>query len=218
MFGDWTTVLAAYNSGEENVLRVIRGQQINYLDNFWDLYEKLPRETARYLPRFLATLHIVKEPRQYGFDFGEREEPLSCAVVTVEKQVRLEAIAKELGISEALLSDLNPELRLKVTPPTPCSLRIPPAMSEVLLASLDSIPEWKRVKTSSAKGRSKNSSKISYVYHRVGEGESLSTIAKKYRTTVVAISNANDIKNKQFIKTGQRLKIPLSSGKVRAPK
>jgi len=39
MFGDWTTVLAAYNSGEENVLRVIRGQKINYLDNFWDLYE-----------------------------------------------------------------------------------------------------------------------------------------------------------------------------------
>jgi len=43
IFGDWTTALAAYNCGEGKVLRVIRSQNINYLDNFWDLYELLPR-------------------------------------------------------------------------------------------------------------------------------------------------------------------------------
>ena len=68
IFGDWATVLAAYNCGEGNVLRVIRQQKINYLDNFWDLYERLPRETARYYPRFLAVLAIVKDPAKYGFD------------------------------------------------------------------------------------------------------------------------------------------------------
>lgn len=198
MFGDWTTVLAAYNSGEGNVLRVIRGQKINYLDNFWDLYEGLPLETARYVPRFLATLHILKEPEQYGFDLGEAEKPLSFEVVTIEKQVGLDAIAKELGISEAFLSDLNPELRLKVTPPTPYSLRIPPAMSEALLASLDSIPE-ERVRTSLAKRR---------VYHRVSQGETLYSIAKRYKTTVAAISKANNIRNGQFIRAGGRLQIP----------
>ena len=46
MFGDWPKALAAYNCGEGRVLRVIRDQNINYLDNFWDLYERLPRETA----------------------------------------------------------------------------------------------------------------------------------------------------------------------------
>lgn len=218
MFGDWTTVLAAYNSGEGNVLRVIRGQKINYLDNFWDLYERLPRETARYVPRFLATLHILKESEQYGFDLRETEEPLSFEVVTIEKQVRLDAITKELGISEALLSDLNPELRLKVTPPTPYSLRIPPAMSEVLLASLDSIPEWSRVRTSLAKRHTKSSSELSYVYHRVSRDETLSYIAKRYKTTVGAISKANNIRNGLLIKTGQRLKVPLSGGKVYASK
>jgi len=218
MFGDWTTVLAAYNSGEGNVLSVIRGQKINYLDNFWDLYQRLPRETARYVPRFLATLHIVKEPGKYGFDLGEREEPLSCEVVTVEKQATLDAITKEVGISEALLSDLNPELRMKVTPPTAYSLRIPPAMSEGLLARLDSIPEWTRVRTSSAKRHTKSPSKLSYVYHRVSEGECLSSIAERYKTTVAAISKANNIRNGQFIKTGQKLKIPLRGGKIRASK
>jgi len=208
MFGDWTTVLAAYNSGEGNVLRVIRGQKINYLDNFWDLYEGLPRETARYVPRFLATLHILKEPEQYGFDLGETEEPLSFEVVTIEKQVRLDAIAKELGISEALFYDLNPELRLKVTPPTPYSLRTPPAMSEALLASLDSIPEWSHIRTILA----------SYAYHRVSKGETLYSIAKRYKTTVAAISKANNIRNGQFIRAGRRLQIPLSGGKVYASK
>ncbi len=118
--------------------------------------------------------------------------------------MRLDAIAKELGISEDLLSDLNPELRLNVTPATPYSLRIPPAMSEGLLASLDRIPEWSHVRTSLA----------SYVYHHVAKGETLSFLAKKYRTTVAAISRANDLRNSQSIKIGQRLKIPLSGGKV----
>ena len=170
------------------------------------------------MPRFLATLHILKESEKYGFDLGEREEPLSCELVNIEKQVRLDSITKELGISEALLPDLNPELRIKVTPPTPYTLRIPPAMSEVLLARLDSIPEWTRVRTSSAKRHTKSSSRLSYVYHQVSEGECLSSIAERYKTTVAVISKANNIGNKQFIKTGQRLKIPLGAGKVPASK
>ena len=51
MFGDWATVLAAYNCGEGAVARVIRNQKADYLDNFWDFYERLPRETARYYPQ-----------------------------------------------------------------------------------------------------------------------------------------------------------------------
>ncbi|MFA9498729.1 MAG: lytic transglycosylase domain-containing protein, partial [Deltaproteobacteria bacterium] len=68
IFGDWSTVLAAYNCGEGRVLRVIRTQNINYLDNFWDLYERLPLETARYVPRFIATLHIIQNKEKYGLD------------------------------------------------------------------------------------------------------------------------------------------------------
>jgi len=209
MLGDWTTVLAAYNSGEENVLRVIGGQKINYLDNFWDLYERLPLETARYVPRFLATLHILKNSEQYGFDLGETEEPFSFEVVTIEKQVRLDAIAKELGISEALLSDLNPELRLKVTPRTSYSLRIPLAMSKVLFARLNSIPEASHVRTTEISPR------LSLVYHCVSKGETLSSIARRYKTTVTAISKANNITDRQLIKIGLRLKIPLSVSKRR---
>ena len=49
-FGDWTTALASYNCGQIRVQNVIRAQKIDYLDNFWDLFNNLPYETARFVP------------------------------------------------------------------------------------------------------------------------------------------------------------------------
>ena len=46
------------------------------------------------------------------------------------------------------------------------------------------------------------------VEHRVKKGQTLSTIAKIHKTSVKAITKANDIKNPQKIKTGQVLIIP----------
>ena len=62
LFGDWTTALAAYNCGEFRVQYVIRTQHVDYLDNFWDLYTRLPVETARFVPRFIAAVLIINNP------------------------------------------------------------------------------------------------------------------------------------------------------------
>jgi soluble lytic murein transglycosylase-like protein len=71
IFGDWLTALAAYNCGEGNVLRQINRQSVGYFDQFWDLYGRLPRETRRYVPRFLATLEILDDPAKYGFELPQ---------------------------------------------------------------------------------------------------------------------------------------------------
>jgi len=196
IFGDWTTVLAGYNCGESRVLRVIRGQRINYLDNFWDLYEQLPRETARYVPRFLATLHILNDPEKYGFTLNEQDNPLSYDFVAIEKQVELKAVAKTLGFSYERLTELNPELRQKVTPDTPYQLRVPAGTSGELLAKLDEIKKWSPPRNA-------------YVYHRVRKGETLSLIAMKYRSSVRKIVLANNIRRKHLIRVGKKLKIPV---------
>ncbi|MFP3928503.1 MAG: lytic transglycosylase domain-containing protein, partial [Desulfobacteraceae bacterium] len=87
IFGDWTTVLAAYNCGERRVLNRIKSQKIQYLDNFWDLYRELPRETAFYVPKFLAVLHILNDPEAHGFDLPPVHEPRPFDEVTISKRV-----------------------------------------------------------------------------------------------------------------------------------
>lgn len=194
IFGDWTTVLAAYNCGEGAVLRVIKTQKINYLDNFWDLYEKLPYETARFVPRFLAALHIINNPEKFGMTLGKPDKSLAFEEVIINKQARLKDIARGIGVSYDMLTSLNPELRRQVTPNGQYTLKVPPGMGSLLLGKLESIPKWKPPTGV-------------YVYHRVRRGETLSHIARKYRTTVNAIARLNHIWRKDRIRAGQRLKI-----------
>ena len=206
IFGDWTTVLAAYNCGEGRVLRLIRGQKVNYLDNFWDLYPMLPRETARYVPRFLATLHIIKDPERYGMYLPEPDSPLTFETVIVDKQMSLNAIAQAIGVSVSTLVELNPELRYKVTPNKPYELKVPVGYSSTLLASIDSIPTWCPPKRKYKRYNKK------YAYHRVRRGETLSFLARKYRTSVSAIKRANRIRSAK-IRVGQLLKIPVGKSR-----
>ncbi|MEJ2363890.1 MAG: LysM peptidoglycan-binding domain-containing protein, partial [Deltaproteobacteria bacterium] len=196
LFGDWTTALAAYNCGEGNVLRVIRQQHVNYLDDFWDLYPRLPLETARYVPRFLAALHIIKDPEKYGFTDLELEEPLKCEKIQVNKQMRLKDVARTLDIERITLEALNPSLRYKATPDYPFMLNLPPETSEMFLANLEQIPRWKPPQRA-------------YVVHRVRFGETLSEIALKYRVPVRRIVHANNLRSASRIRAGQRLRIPL---------
>jgi membrane-bound lytic murein transglycosylase D len=195
MFGDWMTVLAAYNCGEARVLRVIRNQNVNYLDNFWDLFDKLPYETARYVPRYLASLHIIKNPKKYGFDLPKVDPPEVYERVTVAKRMRLKDVAKTTGISSANLQALNPELRYQVTPPRSYALKVPMDQGPLLVSSLDKIPEW----TAPAR---------TYTYHRVRRGETLSHIAARHGTSASAIARANNISTRSIIRVGQRLKVP----------
>ena len=142
MFGDWTTVLAAYNCGEGTVIKTIKEQKISYLDNFWDLYKRLPKESAAFVPRFLAVLEIVKNPQKYNLDLNEPDEPLPTEEVTLNKQIRLKSLAENLGVYYQELVELNPELRQDVTPNTEYRLKVPYGKADELLAKLDSIPEW----------------------------------------------------------------------------
>jgi len=195
IFGDWSTVLAAYNCGEGRVLRLIRNQNINYLDNFWDLYEQLPGETARYVPRFLASLHIINNPEKYGLDSIELEKPLKFETVTISKRMHLRDIAKKIGVSEKTLRALNPELRYRISPDEKYPLRVPAYKGNLLISKLDEIPVTYLPQRA-------------YTKHKVRSGESLSTIARRYRTSISRIVKANNIRKRNFIVAGTVLKIP----------
>jgi membrane-bound lytic murein transglycosylase D len=195
IFGDWTTALAAYNCGEGKVLECIRTQRINYLDNFWDLYERLPVETAFYVPKLMAVLHILNDPETHGFTLPPVDEEIEAEAVTIDKQVHLETIAENLDISYSLLKSLNPALRYNYTPNRPYSLKVPKGKRAVLLSKLNDIHV--------------SSPPVSaYFLHKVRKGESLSFIARRYGTSVRAIMVLNGLIRSHYIRTGWNLKIP----------
>ena len=198
LFGDWTTAIAAYNCGEYRVLKTIRRQKLNYLDNFWDLYQSLPRETARYVPRFLATVHIVKNMEKYNITVDNPLKPFEYKPFDVKKQVRLSEIAKAINVDKTTLVSLNPELRHEVLPPEPYTIKIPVDHADRFMAKLDAIKTTYRQAPR-------------YTYYRVRKGDTLSGIAGKFGTSVNAIARCNKISKKSCIGIGKVLKIPGSN-------
>ena len=201
LFGDWLTALAGYNCGERNVLRGISSQREGYFDQFWDIYTRLPRETRRYVPRFLAVLHIVEDPAAYGFDLPDPLPPLEWEVLEIERSAELTSLDKVLGLESGTLAALNPELRRKATPTEPYEVKVPQGRSEILLASLDQVPEWDAPSTS-------------YTVHRVRSGETLSGIASRYGTSVRTLMDMNRLSSANRIWPGQQLQVP--EGRPRA--
>jgi len=208
MFGDWSTALAAYNCGEGAVLKVIRTQNVNYLDNFWDLYHRLPQETAAYFPQFLAILHIVSNPQKYGFTLPPPDKELEYEEVAIERQVHLDTIADAIGVSRDVLRDLNPDLRRDVTPTDPYSLKVPPGKARVMMAKLSDIPLWVAASQT-------------YSVHKVRTGDTVSTLAVKYNTTEKAIMAMNKIKPDKPLVSGTQVKVPstrsIASPDVKEP-
>jgi membrane-bound lytic murein transglycosylase D len=200
MFGDWMTALAAYNCGEHRVMSVIRRQENGYLDRFWDLFGALPWETARYVPRFLATLLIVGDPEKYGFELPDPLPPLGYDAVTVTRHIRLEDLDHALGLEEKTMAVFNPELRRGTTPAETYALKVPSAVAPSFDATLAALPPYTPPPEES------------YAIHRVRRGQTLSVIARRYGTSVNAIVRANHLRSRNRIRIGQRLKIPQSGG------
>ncbi|MRR15760.1 MAG: LysM peptidoglycan-binding domain-containing protein [Deltaproteobacteria bacterium] len=203
MFGDWLTVLAAYNCGEGRVLRVISRQRINYFDRFWDLYSQLPNETARYVPRFLATLQIIKNPEKYGFELHTSTESLlNYETVTVNKMMKLTDVASKMEISEDCINVLNAELRYKITPDREYLFKVPQGSLEKFNMVYNDIPDTERPRFIY--------SRSAYIKHRVRPGETVASIAKRYKVSTQSIFASNRINTKKRLAKGQIIRIPVN--------
>ena len=190
MFGDWLLAVAAYNCGETRVLRAIRRQGTS---DFWKL--KLPRETRRYVPRFLATVYIIENPEQYGVTLPDVEPAYAFEECPVDKSITLVDAAGVLGMSADRLKALNTAIRYGVTPPTGYRLRVPLGLGASLLARLDEIPETQFTPPPETQK------------YRVRRGDTLSGIAVRYRTSVRKLKSMNRLRSDR-IRIGQVLEVP----------
>src|SRR5438067_4226684 len=189
--------MAAYNSGP---VRVQRALEKTGADNFWALAEKraLPTETINYIPNILALTIIGKNPEKYGFNVRPAAA-LETERVGVDKATDLRVIADAIKLPVEDLRALNSHVLRWTTPPDDpdFQLILPRGYADKFNEQIASLPESKRVL---------------FREHVVQKGDTLGVIAKKYGTTVVQLSQANNLGKTTVLSAGRSLIIPISSG------
>lgn len=189
VWNDWFLAFAAYNCGEGRVARAITRQKTQ---DFWAL--ELPKQTERYVPKFLAALYIVREPEKYGFVVPE-VEPVAFDEVTVRDATDIKLIAQFCDASTDHLAELNPSLLRWCTPPQmEIAVKVPAGRGEECARKLDAVPPDERV---------------TWRKHQIRSGETLSGIATRYNTSVAALQSLNRIKNSHRIRVGGMLIVPV---------
>ena len=192
-FDNWYLALAAYNSGEN---RVRRATKLHQTSDFWQLHS-LPRETRNYMPYFLAATIMAKNPQDYGFTKKrKRKKSYSYDIVTIEKSADLTVLAKAAGTSFKNLQALNPELRQSATPSETYKLKIPYGSKDKFIKNYNALPENERFAPQ-------------FISHKVRNGESLWYIARKYRVSQSDLMAVNKIRNRNMLRIGQKLTIPV---------
>lgn len=115
-FGSWELALAAYNMGYKALVDRIKDVSTN---DFWTLSEiegVLPRETALYVPKVLATAVILRNLDRFGFDDTRVDAPVVAADLDVPAGTNLALVARAAGTSVKAIRELNPELLTDVVP------------------------------------------------------------------------------------------------------
>ena len=192
-FGDWYLAMAAYNCGPQ---RVKNSLDKTGATTFWELADKkaLPNETINYVPNILALAIIGTDPEKYGFKITP-EDPLETERVTVDKATDLRVIAEAIGVPLDDLRNLNGHMLRMTTPPNDpdFELILPKGYADTFQEKIANLPA---------------SDRVIFRYHEVRKGDTLSVIAKKYGTTVSELTQANNLKPKTALVTGQSLIIP----------
>jgi len=209
IFGDWDLALAAYNSGPGNVNKAIR--RSGGYKNYWNIRQNLPRETAGYVPAFLATMYIFEYANEHGF---KPERPLFQHIETdtihIKQMISLDHVSETTGVNIEELQFLNPAYRLDIIPKIEGKtyvLRLPRHAVGVFTANENLIYNYAAAQFNE---REKplpelinDDTKITY---RVRSGDYLGKIARSYGVRVSQIKQWNGMRSND-LKIGQRLTI-----------
>lgn len=107
IFKDWQLALAAYNWGEEAVLRAIQRNQAKGLATDYESLT-LPEETRYYVPKLMAIRNIVQSPELHGIALADIPNAAYFAEVEVRMALDVDAVARMSGLPAAEVRALNP--------------------------------------------------------------------------------------------------------------
>lgn len=213
IFGDWSLVLASYNAGPGNVSKAIRrsgGSQ-----NYWNIRRNLPRETANYVPAFLATMYIFEYKKEHGLQpLKSPKSYFETDTIAVKKEISFSHISDLLDVPVEQIEFLNPIYKLNIIPYVEGKqhfLRLPKdklgvfvSNEEKIYAYVDYLASQKEHIRKEESVAETSSSEVSY--HKIKSGESIGLIAKKYGVSIQDIRSWNKLRG-NTIHAGKTLKI-----------
>lgn len=196
-FGSWYLTAAAYNSGSGRIGRLLKqhGFSKGQDDAFWAMQDALPKETRNYVPMLLAATIVGENAALFNFT-KPADKPVRFDEVTVPGSTELHAVARAADTTIEEIKALNPHYIKGMTPPGRDSeVRVPVGAAEGFQVAFSAIPKSERVR-------------VLGQTHVVKSGETLSGIARKYGTSVEAITKVNRIKRPNAVSAGRKLVIP----------
>lgn len=220
IYKDWNLVIAAYNCGPGTINKAIR--RAGGKTDYWEIYNFLPKETRGYVPAFIAANYVMTYYCKHNICPMETNIPDATDTVQVSRNLHFEQISDICGIGMDQIKSLNPQFKKSVIPgeSKPQTLRLPVNYISTFIDSQDTIYAHRsnelfrnRRTVAVSDTRATRGSKSSgttgsgnLTYHKIRNGETLSTIARKYGVTVNQLKSWNGLRNTR-ISAGKRLKV-----------
>jgi membrane-bound lytic murein transglycosylase D len=197
--GDWYLAWASYNAGEGKIHKAIK---LYRSTDFWHLAHAgryLRKETKHYVPKLIAAAIIAKHPERFGFADTDRDGPFEYDEVEIPDATDLQVVAQATHAPIETLQQMNASLRRWCTPPAKDGhgyrIKVPAGTRDAFLAEFDKLAPADR---------------LTFRYHRVGKGENIAVIAKKFSAKPETILHLNGIESARKLKSGTDLIIPVA--------
>ena len=209
IFGDWDLALAAYNSGPGNVNKAIR--RSGGYKNYWNIRPHLPRETAGYVPAFLATYYLFEYAEEHGLVRRNAERFYQTTdTVRVKDMITFDQISRFVPVGPDELKLMNPSYKLGIIPKIEGKtyyLRLPVQAIGAFVANEDNIYSKAREELASREQPLPTLVKAQdRIRYRVRSGDYLGKIAERYGVGVSQIKRWNGLRSDR-LRIGQRLTI-----------
>ena len=205
-FNDWNLAIAAYNYGPGNIRRAIKASGYS---NFWNLRGYLPKETANYVPSFIATLYLFEFAHKHEIKMKSKEMKLALTdSIPIKKMVSFSHIADKIGVPIDTLKFLNPSYIHSIIPNVKNKqyyLTLPQAYTDVFIEKEAEIYNMADLDYNSREKPLPQLYELnSRTVYRVVNGDFLGKIARNYGVRVSDIKKWNKLKDDK-LRIGKRL-------------
>jgi membrane-bound lytic murein transglycosylase D len=204
MLGSWPLAVMGYKHGPGGIARAVRTLGTTDPEQIVLRYNgpRFKFASRNFYPEFLAALD-VETNRFEHYGPLPRVDPIETDIMHLPHFVSVATLATCLGGPADELRRLNPSLLSPVHAgkqrvPRGYELRLPKGTGRTFERCYAGVPTTEKFSQQNPQ----------YVVHKVRRGQTLSQIARQYRSSVDEILRRNGLRSKHRIREGQVLRIP----------